>query len=160
MAKSKLKISEIAAGDWMLINGRAVEIVAVSELNGSVVYFEEDVEDMVEVSIDAVSPIPLTHSIMSKCEFVADKTYGQYVTYRYNIFKEKDFERHDAKYNTVFSVAVDMKYEDDTVLEVSVNSHCKEGVFSSKGSKFGEPYSLHELQHAMRLCKIDKRFVL
>jgi hypothetical protein len=160
MEKSKLKISEISAGDWMSINGKPVEIVAVSELNGSVVYFEEEVEDMVEVSIDAVFPIPLTHEIMKTYGFVADRTFPKYVTYTYHVFKEKDFERNGCKYNTDYCVSVDMDYESDKVFEVSVRNHSREGIFNIKQTKTNEPYFLHELQHAMRDCRVEERKVL
>ena len=160
MEKSKLKISEISAGNWMSINGKSVEIVAVSELNGSVVYFEEEVEDMVEVSIDAVKPIPLTHEIMKTYGFVADRTFPKYITYTHHVFKEKDFERNGCKYNTDYCVSVDMAYDSDNVLEVSIRSHCREGIFSIKQTKTNEPYFLHELQHAMRDCRVEERRVL
>lgn len=134
-----MKAEELMIGDWVCYRGTNIVVTSIYNKGGSnEVGWSE--KESVWVNGSNVEPIPLTPEILEKNGFVTKDEQGNWKGYRiYSIF--------DANKNCTFMLKL---YEKDSIYEISLDM---------------APYYItfkyvHQLQHAMKLCGINKEIVL
>ena len=129
-----MEAKELMIGDWVLIGNNHIRITSLQEG-----------KDYVEAQ-----PIPLTAEILEKNGFKKRQIYGQKQD---DIFQCLDGEIviEVGLYNPNFIL---INYHYQTPDEI------QKGELSSIVKVDGAKFYLHELQHALRLCGIDKEIVL
>jgi len=143
-----MKANELMIGDWVLLKDcdGAYDIITGITERGVLLDSNSD------GSFEDIEPIPLTKEILEKNGFRKQK-WNDLVT--------------------EFVFATDLEQSPQTVIQFTFYSREIEGVKSLlkmwTKSKFGHGqndvhlcgvYYVHELQHALRLCGIDKKIVL
>ena len=147
-----MKPEEIMIGDWVNVNraenvaeGRYIEwqeigmVVAISECFVSVRYGDDEF-DWEEVSMDAVEPIPITPEILEKNGFVGKP----YAFYKNDEHSWLEYYYHEHMLQKWWK-GVDEWNNHAEVAEISFQCQC---------------HFVHELQNALRLCKIKKEIEL
>ena len=131
-------------GDWVLVNGIPMQIQAIDAIDDEIMAGDELyclIEDRVH-SEDKVEPIPLTAEILEKNGF------------KHHLIAEKGFKREE------WTLSDD--YYDIVVSEWSDSIW----VFRYDCTEMNTPHEqrtfsyVHNLQHALRECGIDKEIVL
>ena len=135
-----MKANELMIGDWVKVThlnkiGKVYRIdVANGEGNGWVAVFDGDYHESL------FEPVPLTPEILEKNGFVTNDEQGNWKGYRmYSLF--------DTNKICIFMLKL---CEKDSIGEISLDMSPYYIVF-----KF-----VHQLQHALRLCGIDKTIEL
>ena len=139
MEANELKVTDLMVGDWVMSFGEPHKIVGVRtdmrephiKTDMSDTWYEEGIENLLE-------PIPLTLKILEKnADFHCDEIY-------YNFY---DFSKVDRYGN---SISVEVCESKGTVY------------WTINGNEYGitKLKYVHELQHALKLCKIDKEIVV
>lgn len=128
---SKLNVNELMIGDWVLVNGNPMQIQAINDIDGEIMAGDELyclVEDRVH-SEDKIEPIPLTAEILEKngFELVRNVPCPNKNVWSFDTFSI--YEHHDKRRYPYFWIPL--------------------------GDNADIKY-VHELQHALRLCGIDK----
>ena len=136
-----MKANELMIGDWVLYNGQPKVVQMIDGYGTTELENEILCNGMYHNPIE-VSPIPLTAEILEKNGFV--KMDGDH--YRY-------FLAYDNNYYVGFE---SVNYYTDACF-CNVTKECSDGTQAQ--SKCVYKY-VHELQHAMRLCGIEKEIEL
>ena len=127
-----MKTNELMIGDWVLLEGTPAKIVGV-EIYCSNLYVQTNLKDAWYTS-NFVEPIPLTKEILEKNEFKKDfelkGCYWRPDCRKYCIVKEIETWYFAFRHMGGGHICI---------------SECN---------------YVHELQHALRLCKVDKAIVL
>jgi len=139
-----MKANELMIGDWVLVNGNPMQIQAIDDIDGEIMAGDELyclIEDRVH-SEDKVEPIPLTVEILEKNVFeVQDQGGGR-----------KDVWR---------GFGPDCEGDIEIEFNNGVPTHLKiDGAFKGEYYTSTNIKSVHKLQHALKLCGIDKEIVL
>ena len=139
MKVEKLSCRDIMVGDWVY-NTHNRQNERVQEINSGLVML--DYNDLYEY--DEIEPIPLTPEILEKNGFLANKHVYPYPYYEY-IDKE-----HELKVGFAFPQGDRTSYKDPWVY---IDSEC---VFVEHLPCI----FVHQLQHVLRLCEIEKEIIL
>lgn len=132
-----MKANELMIGDWVQHQEGKCEVLSI-HIDGITFW---DKKGGGAVSLDRISPIPLTAEIIKKNGFVND-------FYEEECVADYHFIRHDGySFNT--KIAHITWCNGNVIISTD---------FDGKVSK--EIQFVHELQHALRLCGIDKEIVL
>jgi len=127
-----MKAKEIQIGDYVNYRGQIIKVTSLYDKGGSnEVGWSE--KESVWVNADNVEPIPLTAEILEKNEFVLDDEWYIYTEQGINI-------------------AVAFRDDNEFVYDLSI--------LTGSGSVDIHAKYVHELQHAMRLCNINKTIEL
>ena len=142
---SSMKAEDLMIGDWVLVEGKPLRVTNISVLGGDIIrvmnpFMSYDIayaSNIVALSkgaqdINKIEPIPLTPEILEKNGFTKDSG-GEEL---YSI-------------DSVSIIDVGYGFE----LFISNND-------DEKGEFDGTKKYVHELQHALKLCEIDKDIVL
>lgn len=134
-----MKASELMIGDYIMFNKNIYKIEEISSKGWAHIIYNDESECRVALSsdyiLDAITPIPLTAEILEKNGF---KFYCTDVFEEWRS-KDKRITIHDEEYPNSFNKwAVHVDTEDMRTM----------GYF--------EITYVHELQHALRFCKIEK----
>lgn len=140
--KAKLTAKDLMVGEWVKIKepnkyaGAIGTIQSISSLEGA--YFAIYINDpnfgtfVTEVFCEDIEPIPLTAEILEKNGFIKHRD----IMYRFAV--------HIDEFNGfMFTLGRDF-----------------DGVFCLQSNRFVRFAYVHELQHALRLCRVDKEIVL
>lgn len=130
-----MKANELMTGDWVLVNGTPMQIQAVDAIDGEIMAGDELyclIEDRVH-SEDKIEPVPLTAEILEKNGFV-EQEYG--------------WRKLNAA-NWCININIFNGKERYALSVLGINAQV---------TLHG--YYVHELQHASRLCKIDKEITI
>ena len=139
-----MKISELQIGDWVLSKSisvpcKVVGIDPMEGLGGEGYSFKLKGPNRILIFARAVSvePIPLSPEILEKNGFVADEPEEKNSAYRLNeeeVIIVECFPNKNSGYRGIFAYG-------DTRIRITLNY-------------------LHQLQHALRLCGIEKEIEL
>lgn len=142
-----MKATDLMIGDWVLHFGEVARIVGIriDNYNNSP-YFKTNLHDTwYESGVDGIEPIPLTQDILEKngfvCVEVGDNGPGTPPKFR-NRFEKWECRTQWHTFH-VFIDRITHRY--------SMNAHSNH----IEGMQY-----VHELQHALKLCEIDKDIVL
>ena len=133
-----MKVNELMIGDWVVYNGdvdyiNPIKIEGMDFATGMCITTDRD-----DVGFDGVWPIPLTAEILEKNGFIEFMPHNWQIVIN-NIM----IELREPEHNMAIWLDWD---EHDT------------GTYASY--MFPRPNCVHELQHALRLCNIDKEIEL
>ena len=134
-----MKAEDLMIGDYVNYRGQIIKVTSLYDKGGSNEVGWSDKES-VWVNADNVEPILLTSEILEKNGFVTNDEQGNWKGYRiYSIF--------GANKNCTFMLKL---YEKNSIYEISLNM---------------APYYItfkyvHQLQHALKLCGINKEIKL
>lgn len=132
-----MKANELMIGDWVeVINSDHLKYVKVRNILDNSIITEEGEYESEEVKLTNIKSIPLTEEILESNGFV------RYDKHEYSVT--------DSNYNYL-----KVRCYADTNFEIG-NAFDEEGELQA----FADIQYVHELQHALRLCGIDKNIEL
>ena len=147
-----MKANELMAGDWVLIKRTpSCEYpYKICSINNYSILGEEyadwiEVEAGEEINLEEIKPIPLTAEILEKNGWKKEFDKKSYMTF-YNL--------EDEKYWLMWCISehtLDIQRQNKTLLD-QYNLCAERAVIACE--------YVHELQHALKLCGIDKEIVL
>lgn len=143
-----MKANELMTGDYFRIaqTGKIIKIVAVDECSGSVDYFDGDAGGMLTIGVEKIEAIPLTAEILEKNGWKKEFDKVDYMV-KYDLAKEG---KHCWMMWAIKEHNLDIQRQDE-----------KLDMYNLKVQKVCMPCDfVHQLQHALRLCGIDKEIVL
>jgi hypothetical protein len=131
-----MKVEELMIGDWVLYKGKPIKIIGTDGSQNIIYYYNE--EDYTEYPIDAsnIEPISLISEILEKNSFLKVETI--------------EYPSH--------SVGISFLYRNTLEgLRIFVQNACAGGPTCTmiKTCKY-----VHEVQHMIKMCDIEKTFVL
>lgn len=133
-----LKISDLSVGDWVKVKDDTYKVMGITMLaefdlcNSSVAYRE---------TLDNIEPIPITAEILEKNGWSSD---GMYATLRIDEHRHLEYYYHEHRLRKYYC-GVDEWQNHAKVNNITFAVHC---------------YSVHQLQHALRLAGVDKEINL
>lgn len=146
-----MKAKELMIGDWVNVFGIPKQMEGIREFRygAEVVYYDGDNGNFIE----NLTPIPLTSEILEKNGF-------ENIPYAGIDCNEIWLLHEIAYYGKSFPL-----YTDDIMLRYSISEQCW-FIFFNIGDMHSDFRTItnicyvHELQHLLRLCKIDKKIIL
>ena len=140
-----LKISDLSVGDWVRyrdINGRIERIGVVGDEERLSIAVESDIVTKYQfLYIENIEPIPITAEILGKNGWSND---GMYATLRIDEHSHLEYYYHEHRLRKYYC-GVDEWQNHAKVSDITFAVHC---------------YSVHQLQHALRLAGVDKEINL
>ena len=131
-----MKTTDLMIGDWVLAKGKLTQVTDIDEYEGINRIWIAGCEDGGCIGKEDIKPIPLTPEILEKNGFVISSEHA-------NLY----FSESDEKMSFCLR-----KMYDKLNNFVFYGSICYNIVSPIK--------YVHELKHALKLCKIDKEIVL
>jgi len=160
MENGKIKNTEIMNGDWVLFNGKPVQIAAVSEFNDMVAYFDNDIGQILDADINVIQPIPITHDILNKNGFVCKDIWHGIVEHKHTEHIKDNIDYKGLKFSTNNELVIEMCKDTDEVRNIKLKAFNKSGAFEMSIVKPCDTHYVHELQHALKTCGFDKKIEL
>ena len=139
-----LKISDLSVGDWVMVEwpdgerwrGRLTRLSITGEVEVCCANGKQ-----VRCSSDFISPIPITAEILEKNGWSTD---GMYATLRIDEHRHLEYYYHEHRLRKWYC-GVDEWENHAKVNDITFAVHC---------------YSVHQLQHALRLAGVEKEINL
>lgn len=139
---AELKICDLSVGDWVLNRKGFPTKVQVITSEGNMRCGEDaKPEHSVHIWITDVSPIPITPEILEKNGWSTD---GMYAFLRIDEHLHLEYYYHEHRLRKYYC-GKDEWQNHAKVNDITFAAHC---------------YSIHQLQHAMRLAGVDKEINL
>jgi len=134
-----MKIDELMIGDWVRIGNIIAQITGLKKVSNeqqffSVYYYHTEDKTEEGCFIDEIEPIPLTKDILEKNGFEVHRQFATFTEYWLDIPRKW--------------------------VRVAPNSYIEIYNGENKNVHIDGKSYVHELQHALRLCEIDKEIVL
>ena len=126
-----MKAYELMIGDWVQFHGKNFRVTVI---DGSHIYLKSTDGECTDQMACRLDPVPITREILENNRFIRRSSEGYPEHYRYELPSE----------NMVFKVFA--LYDSDFSFNIN---ECAMMI------KY-----IHELQHAVMLCKIEKEIVL
>ena len=159
-----IKVKDLMIGDWVLAEGRPLQVTNISILGGDIIrvmnpFMSYDIayaSNIVALSkgakdINKIEPIPLSEEILHKIGFKND------------VLAEKSIIAEGASNFSVILISEDSRITINNIDEY-LNSFNKWNVHIDTEDMrtlcIAEITYVHELQHLLKLCKIEKDIVL
>lgn len=141
-----LKISELSVGDWVEINHEVygwnpAQINVCGDLGIGAYFKDIDPEEEYDCCLSEARPIPITAEILEKNGWSSD---GMYATLRIDEHRHLEYYFHEHRLCKYYC-GVDEWQNHAKVTDITFAAHC---------------YSVHQLQHALRLAGVDKEINL
>ena len=142
---------DLMVGDWLLYKGNPIKIIGTDGSQNIIYYYNE--EDYTEYPIDAskIEPILLTEEILHNNGFKND------------VIAQKSIIAEGASNFSVILFSEDNRIKLDNIDEY-LNSFNKWSVHidteDMRTMCTAEITYVHELQHLLKLCKIEKEIIL
>lgn len=142
-----MKTNELMVGDWVKVTDDDTDdsfigqVKAIDELENINVPEGEDVA--YPYSIDCLEPIPLTPEILEKSGFEKQSDY--------------QWKYSDSGYKIVISIAPQIEIEGELLGAPPINVKMEGALFELNKT---DDWYVHQLQHALRLCGIEKEITL
>ena len=159
-----MKATDLMIGDWVLISvfdcvpfPSKVTSINYNSYQGKDFSDWIDTEDEEEIGMYAVQPIPITPDILENNGIKLSSTYTH--PYRDGEWEEGELEEATKRYPMYVYQTLDLHITfviRPNEQELKVRSSNYKTIVEKKE----EVIYVHELQHALRLCGIDKEIVL
>ena len=133
-----LKISELSVGDWVMCNEDKYRVMGIT------MFHELDLlksSESFRTSIDNIEPILITAEILGKNGWSTD---GMYAFLRIDEHRHLEYYHHEHRLRKYYC-GKDEWQNHAKVTDITFSAHC---------------YSVHQLQHALRLAGVDKEINL
>ena len=147
MKANELTSKDLMVGDWVIVKGVPTKIYDIDKIDGINREWIAGCEDGGCTCYKDIQPIPLTPEILEKNGFTLENKVKHPARYIYN-----------ASYSN--SVIVDLDCYNNGRGAVTCILAGVGLVSNSFIRIYGEDIYVHELQHALRLCKVDKEKVV
>ena len=134
-----LKISDLSVGDWVRYDGKEYQVQCVDGLSEIVTLFGYC--EQREESAGNLRPIPITAEILEQNGWSTD---GMYAFLRIDEHRHLEYYYHEHRLRKYYC-GVDEWQNHAKVNNITFAVHC---------------YSVHQLQHALRLAGVDKEITL
>lgn len=128
-----MKEKELMIGDYIQVNGEVCKIISVSYFD---IGISDSKEDFYNEHIDNIKPIPLTPEILERNGFVKQAYDGWLIS-------ENNGRRLIEYHTDSFDGLLIINYAEEPYPKISIKL-----------------MYVHELQHALRLCGINKEIKL
>lgn len=135
---AKLKISDLSVGDWVRTKDCNVTVDIISSLE---VVVMNDYGNLYACEIEDIKPIPITPEILEANGWRND---GMYARLRIDEHLHLEYYYHEHRLRKYF-YGVDEWQNHAKVSDLTFSAHC---------------YSVHQLQHALRLAGVDIEIVM
>lgn len=136
-----LKISDLSVGDWVrVINQFNAQIDGYHSGSGSL-SLKTRQGNLMHYRLEDIRPIPITAEILEKNGWSAD---GMYAFLRIDEHRHLEYYYHEHRLRKYYC-GVDEWQNHAKVNDITFAVHC---------------YSVHQLQHALRLAGVDKEINL
>lgn len=135
-----LKISDLSVGDWVRCNCFKATIAGYNAESGSIQVLTRQKNKM-WFGIDDIEPIPITAEILEKNGWSTD---GMYAFLRIDEHLHLEYYYHEHRLRKYYC-GKDEWQNHAKVTDITFAAHC---------------YSVHQLQHALRLAGLDKEINL
>ena len=150
-----MKASELMIGDYVNYRGQIIKITSLYDKGGSNEVGWSDKES-VWVNGRCTDPIPLTSEILEKNGFIKDADEDKRWVEEYHLLVPTGFERN--------SYTIQVSLYKEPICGVSTLVKCY-GWYPPYNGGVNDIHLcsanyVHQLQHAMRLCGIDKEIEL
>lgn len=141
-----MKATDLMIGDWVLHFGEVAQIVGIRIDNyTNSPYFKTNIHDTwYESGVDGIEPIPLTPEILEKNGFSEPADAGDGT-----LICGMSIPPYKLTFQSIFGLPV-------LTIEDVVDEDNLHTCLVLKD----EIYSVHELQHALKQCRIEKEIVL
>lgn len=157
-----MKANELMIGDWVFCEGQPIPSnVTIETIAEDGVWFNGDQFEGA-ASYDRIFPIPIAPEVLEKNGFIKNESASPKVVYWKLSLRDKYFQifRSSIK-NDIYGYPKEKEFQPSGDYEVQ----CFNRAVYSNGDRcehFATLYasSVHELQHIIRLCEIDKEIVL
>ena len=126
-----MKANELMIGDWVQLHGKNFRVTAI---DGWHIYLKTTDGECTDQMACFLDPVPITREILENNRFIRRSSEGYPEHYSYELPADNMVFKVFALYDSDFS-------------------------FNINGCAMSIKY-VHELQHALRLCKIEKEIVL
>ena len=139
-----MKIEELMLDDWVLVNGIPMQIQAINDIDGEIMA-GDDLYCLVENRVhseDKIEPIALTADILEKNGFEVQVQGGG----REDIW---------IGFGSDLEGDIEFEFNNGAPTHLKIDGAFKGEYYTSNNIKY-----VHELQHALRLCGIDKEITL
>ena len=140
-----LKISDLSVGDWVFYDKGntpySIRNIYRTGIQDCVVLNDEKYSDGVIAFVDRLTPIPITAEILEKNGWSTD---GMYAFLRIDEHLHLEYYHHEHRLRKYYC-GVDEWQNHAKVNDITFQAHC---------------YSVHQLQHALRLAGVDKEINL
>ena len=150
-----MRANELQIGDYVNYRGQIIKVTSLYDKGGSNEVGWSDKES-VWVNADNVEPIPLTPEVLEKNRFIKDFCKDNRLTDVYHLLVPTGFERKS------FTIQVSLYRE--PIGDVSTLVKCWGWLPPYNGGMndihLCSANYVHQLQHALRLCGIEKEIVL
>ena len=142
-----MKATELMIGNWVKIKGdygKPLKITTIDDTYNSINYFNGDAEGELTLQLNEIEPIPITPEILEKNGFIRDPLWHHC---------DKDLDN--------YSISVQLGYA-NRIEYIKISEKGKDNVIPSERTKLYLTHIkyVHQLQHALRLCGIEKEIVL
>ena len=142
-----LKISDLSVGDWVKVRLNKCDYDDPETLDAKVLWIEgnsvgyDNSGIVMSAFVEDLYPIPITAEILEKSGWSTD---GMYAFLRIDEHRHLEYYYHEHKLRKYYC-GVDEWQNHAKVNDITFAVHC---------------YSVHQLQHAMRLAGVDKEINL
>lgn len=154
-----MKATDLMIGDWVLANGTPTQVEDI--LGGSGINPEMNGPEIWDcISEEEIQPIPLDCEIMWKNGFEDYHTTLRESWKKCSDFTERSFE-HPMDVNERYAIVKVMFQENSFGVEIHTGKPTEDlrALACDKSATSNMRY-VHELQHALRLCGIEKEIQL
>ena len=127
-----MKADELMIGDWVLDKAVSDKPVQIEQINEQNVHYKCG-KGYMSVGVELLEPIPLTEERLLANGFYCERNIGY-------VYDDGEYEVVVDLWNHGYRILHDR--------DVVMNIHCVIDVF------------VHELQHALRLCDVDKDIII
>lgn len=140
-----MKANELMIGDWVeVIFNDHLKYVQIAEIYQSSILTKESEFESEEVFIDNIRPIPLTPEILEKNGFeIYEQDFTSNIVYKFGSFDYIEY----VEYPKYFNIGNKITYKHFTRVITHIHPLMRIRY-------------VHELQHALRLCGIEKEITL
>ncbi len=135
-----LKISDLSVGDWVICNGFKATIAGYNAESGSIQVLTKQKNKM-WFGLDDIDHISITAEILENNGWSSD---GMYATLRIDEHLHLEYYYHEHRLRKYYC-GVDEWQNHAKVNDITFAVHC---------------YSVHQLQHALRLAGVYKEIIL
>ena len=129
-----MKANELIIGDWVKYGNRFAIVKGIDTNLCHIMVSCNGNDELIWETYDNIEPIPITHEILEKNEFYAQANIGYIIDDYDGVQIIYDSWNHNLRIIKNYKVCLDIETFDDI--------------------------AVHELQHALKLCKIKKEIVL
>lgn len=127
-----MKAKELMIGDWVLDKAVSDKPVQIEQINEQNVHYKRG-KGYMSAGVELLEPIPLTKERLLANGFYYERNIGY-------VYDDGEYEVVVDLWNRGYRILHDR--------DVVMNIHCFSDVF------------VHELQHALRLCDVDKDIII